>query len=542
MSGTSTRRDLLTKVDGLQIELEEARETLQAIIRGEADSIMVYGPEGARVFTLRDAHHPYRVLVETMNEGAVTLTADADILYSNSSFARIVDAPLEKVLGSSLLDYIAPADAAPLRALLKNGLERQAKAELQVVTSAGRFVPVYFSVSPTALETAPGICLVATDLSAQRQAERVILESINEAFCSFDPGFRFTFANSEAERMFGRQRHELIGESLWEWPDTKDTSLESQLRRVMKDRAPLTFEYFYPSWKRWFEIKACPTSDGGITGSFRDISTRKRAEEEVHRLNLELEQRVQARTFELMAANQELEAFSYSVSHDLRAPLRVIDGFSRTLVENHLGQLNPEGQHRLQCIQEATHRMRQLIECLLELSHAGRTAMNVQEVDLSAAVARIAEELNFSSPERNARFAIADGLKTRGDSRLLRVALENLIRNAWKFTSKHPEARIEFGLCTDEAGSPAYFVRDNGAGFDMRYADKLFGVFQRLHSQAEYEGSGVGLAIAQRIVQRHGGRIWAEAKPDEGAMFYFTIGDAVWGGEPRQDEPTEELK
>ncbi len=150
MSGTSTRRYFLTKVDGLQIELEEARETLQAIIRGEADSIMVDGAEGARVFTLRDAHHPYRVLVETMNEGAVTLTADADILYSNSSFARIVDAPLEKVLGSSLLDYIAPADAAPLRALLKNGLERQAKAELQVVTSAGRFVPVYFSVSPTA--------------------------------------------------------------------------------------------------------------------------------------------------------------------------------------------------------------------------------------------------------------------------------------------------------------------------------------------------------------------------------------------------------
>ncbi len=525
MPPASTKRELQAKVDELRKELEEARETLRAITHGEADAIMVYGPEGDRVFTLRDAQQPYRVLVETIAEGAVTLTADGDILYANRSFAQIVDTPLEKVIGSSLMNYIAPSDVEALRRLLKAGLTARDKAELTVATPAGKSVPVYFSVSPSEMNSVRGICLVATDLSAQKRAERVILESINDAFCSFDPEFRLTFANSEAERMFGRDRQELIGQSLWDLPGTLGTSLEREFRRVMSERAPVTFEYFSRYSNHWFEIKVCPTADGGVTESVRDITERKQAEEEVRRLNVELEQRVRRRTAELEAANQEMEAFTYSVSHDLRGPLCAVSGFSELLLSGYHDALGADGEHQLQRILEAVNRMTQLTEGLLELSRTGRAAMTSEEVDLSAVARSVAERLTFSAPERNVQFEIEDGLAAWGDPRLLQAALENLIGNAWKFTAKRADARIEFGRSAGETGSPVYFVRDNGVGFAMAYADKLFAPFHRLHREEDFPGSGIGLTVVQRIIRRHGGRIWAEAAVNEGATFWFTLPD-----------------
>jgi signal transduction histidine kinase len=261
---------------------------------------------------------------------------------------------------------------------------------------------------------------------------------------------------------------------------------------------------------------------------------RLRDEEAIRRLNAELEQRVHLRTAELEASNQELEAFCYSVSHDLRAPLRGIDGFSQALLEDAGGQLQPEAQEDIRWIRSECQTMGQLIDDLLNLSRLTRTAMKRQAVDLSGLVEQIAGGLRESAPERRVNFSIAPDLTVDGDPNLLRAALANLLENAWKYTGKREEALIEFGSSPADGppgalGGPVFFVRDNGVGFDMAYADKLFAPFQRLHSVKEFPGTGIGLATVQRVIHRHGGRIWAEGAPGRGATFYFAFSA---GGRP----------
>ena len=292
--------------------------------------------------------------------------------------------------------------------------------------------------------------------------------------------------------------------------------MEVRIRRIHGD------------WERVFNYGGALVKD--ITGqplmvviTIADITARKRAAEEIRQLNAELEDRVVERTAQLQSANQELEAFSYSVSHDLRAPLRAVDGFSQALLEDYGPLLPAEGKRYLNTIREGTQRMGALIDDLLAFARLSRQPLNKSSVDTGKLVRNVLEDLSMQREGRQIELRIGDLSPCQGDPSLLMQVWTNLLSNALKYTRRRESAVVEVG-CASGAGETVYFVRDNGTGFDMQYADKLFGVFQRFHHAEEFEGTGVGLAIAERVIHRHGGRIWADAAVDRGATFYFNLG------------------
>ena len=339
--------------------------------------------------------------------------------------------------------------------------------------------------------------------------------------------------------MLGYSKEELLGKKLWEIGAFWDTDTSKTAFRELQSNG----------YVRYDDLPLETSARGHVAVEFvsnvylvnhnkvaqcniRDITARKQADAEIHKLNVELERRVRERTVQLESLNKELETFNYSVSHDLRAPLRRILGFTEALREDYAGTQSAESLQLIQHICGSVERMNALIGALLELARFSRDEVKRKSVDLSAVVHDIAAELQQHDPARQVEFVIGEGITVIGDDQLLRIVLENLLSNAWKFTARRVSARIEFGTTLQGDESAAYFVRDDGAGFDMAYADKLFGAFQRLHSEREFPGIGIGLATVQRIIHRHDGRVWAQGKVDEGATFYFTIGEAYQNRSP----------
>jgi signal transduction histidine kinase len=404
----------------------------------------------------------------------------------------------------------------------------------------------------------------------------LIFESVPNCYLVLAPDLTILAASDAYLRATITCRDEILGRGFFEvFPDdpddpdaTGECNLLTSLRRVIRDKVPDTMALQKYDIRRpraqgggfevryWNPVNFPVMKDGEldcIIHYVQDVTEYVRLQEldnqrlqageqiqhradqmeveieararEIQETNARLDQTNQAlqlRTQQLEASNRELEAFSYSISHDLRTPLRTIDGFSLAVIEDCAGKLDAPALLNLQRVRAAAQRMAQLIDDMLNLSRLTRTEMRREDVDLGKIAREIAAELRDGDPDRNVEFVIADHLVANADPRLIRVAMTNLLGNAWKFTGKCPVGRIEFGQTPDD-GVKAFFVRDNGAGFDMTYAAKLFVAFQRLHAATEYPGTGVGLATVHRVITRHGGRVWTQAVVNQGATFYFTL-------------------
>ena len=449
--------------------------------------------------------------------------------YSREEFSRL-----------TLADVEAVQTSADMQQAIAEALRRKtADFETQHRTRQGELRDTHVRASLVEVQGRKLFQSVWHDITERKRAEerlrnvsaytRSLIEASLDPLVTINSAGQITDVNDASVAATGVPRDQLLGTDFSEY-FTEPATARDGYQRVFSEG----FVRDYPLALRHVSGRVTEVlynatlyhdaqgQVGGVFAAARDVTARKRAEAEIRQLNAELEQRVSDRTRELTDMNRELESFAYSVSHDLRAPLRAIDGFSRMLLDDHAQQLDAAGQDSLRRVRAATQRMGQLIDDLLMLSRISREAMQLRPVDLSALARDVAGELEQAAPGRQVTWDIAPEVTVTADARLLRVLLENLLGNAWKFTSKQPAARIAFGH-GEHRGVPACFVRDNGAGFDMAYADKLFGAFQRLHTASEFPGTGIGLATVQRIIHRHGGQVWAEAQVGQGATFYFTL-------------------
>lgn len=480
--------------------------------------------------------------VDTATDAICWVGNDLKFAYVNDAMCRSLGYSRSELLAMSVCD-IDPNIPAEGVLQLRQATKEQGSIKFETLhcRKDGSILPVEIVANYLQFGELEYACCFTRDITDRKFAEAQLQESHNllqtviegtaDAIFAKDLQGHYLMINSTGALMIGKSVEAILHKDDCELfsPEIGRLIKEDERQmmitgetQIFEDNVPMmdSIRTFNTAKSVWRDAQGNVI---GIVGIARDITERKLAEQEIKKLNEDLERRVIERTAELTAANKELEAFSYSVSHDLRAPLRGIDGFSQALMDRYSDQLEDKAKHYLSRIRAGTQRMGELIDNLLTLSRVTRTEMRRQEVDLSAMANEIITELQQLEPAREVEVAIAPGLIVSGDVQLLRVVLENLLNNSWKFTSARIQTKIEFNAILQADAKIAYFIRDNGAGFDMAYSNKLFGAFQRLHSTSQFPGTGIGLATVQRIINRHGGKVWAEGAVDQGATFYFTL-------------------
>jgi PAS domain S-box-containing protein len=502
---------------------------------------------------LRESQERFRAILDNMGNVVYMKDLEGRHIFVNRLFEIVARRSKADIYGRTNRELFPERISAEFEKSDMKVLEYDRPMEfeesLPIEDGLHSYISIKFPLKDTKGNTY-AVCGVSTDITNLKNAEEALRkseQSLREAQriahignWEWDVERDYVYKSEEVLRIFGRRAEELANyESIITsvHPDDREAV-------IMRFREAIDKEKAYSVDARikrgdggerivHFQGEVVRGSSGKtvrMAGTVQDITERKLAEDEVVKLNRELEQRVEERTLDLKRANEdlaaaktEIETFTYSVAHDLRSPLRLIDGFTLLLLKKQRDKLDRDGQDHLERIRASSKRMGQLIDDLMNLSFVMRAEVVTASVDLSAIAMTIAVDLEKADPEKKSNFVIEEDLVALGDEKLLRMVLENLLGNAWKFTSKKDEPFIEFRRCGEEAGMEVFCVKDNGVGFDLAHAERLFRPFQRLHTHDEFPGTGVGLATVKRIIQRHGGRVWAEGSAGEGAVFYFTL-------------------